>query len=96
MVRGLSIGVVVSMLIVSSGSRVRRAAADSSRRGRAFTAGGTTKEATLTAEGLGVRVSKRVGPETVKIRIEVANDAIDVDANAKGACGWRGAARACR
>ena len=50
-----------------------------------FTAGGTDKESTLTAEGLGVRVSKRVGPKTVKIRIEVANDAIDVDATAGGA-----------
>jgi len=86
MVRGLSIGVVVSMLIVSSGSRAA-AGPPPIHRGAdvRFTAGGTTKEATLTAEGLGVRVSKRVGPDTVKIRIEVANDAIDVDANAKGA-----------
>ena len=86
MVRGLSIGVVVSMLIVSSGSSVA-AGPPPIHRGTdvRFTAGGTAKESTLTAEGLGVRVSKRVGPETVKIRIEVANDAIDVDATAGGA-----------
>jgi hypothetical protein len=85
MVRGLSIGVVVSMLLVSSGSSV--AAGPAIHRGAdvRFTAGGTAKESTLAAEGLGVRVSKRVGPETVKIRIEVANDAIDIDANAGGA-----------
>src|SRR5262245_34026161 len=85
MVRGLSIGVVVSALIVSSGSIVA-AGPPPIHRGAdvRFTAGGTVKESTLTAEGLGVRVSKRVGPETVKIRIEVANDAIDVDATAAG------------
>jgi len=86
MVRGLSFGVVVSMLIVSSGSRVAAGPPPIHRGADVhFTAGGTPTESTLTAEGLGVRVSKRVGPETVKIRIEVANDAIDLDANAKGA-----------
>jgi hypothetical protein len=86
MVRGLSIGVVVSMLIVSSGSRVVAGPAPIHRGADVrFTMGGTTKESTLTAEGLGVRVSKRVGPETVKIRIEVANDAIEVDATVGGA-----------
>ena len=85
MVRGLSIGVVVSMLIVSSGSSVA-AGPPPIHRGAdvRFTTGGTATESTLTAEGLGVRVSKRVGPETVKIRIEVASDAIDVDASAGG------------
>ena len=85
MVRKVSIGAVVSMLIVSSGSSV--SAGPPIHRGAdiRFTAGGTPTESTLTAEGLGVRVSKRVGPETVKIRIEVANDAIDVDAAAGGA-----------
>ena len=86
MVRKVSIGAVVSMLIVSSGSGVA-AGPPPIHRGAdiRFTAGGTSTESTLTAEGLGVRVSKRVGPETVKIRIEVANDAIDVDAAAGGA-----------
>ena len=86
MVRGLSIGMVVLTLIVSSGSRVVAGPAPIHRGADVrFTMGGTTKESTLTAEGLGVRVSKRVGPETVTIRIEVANDAIDLDANARGA-----------
>ena len=85
MVRGLSIGVVVSMLIVSTGSRVTAGPAPIHRGADVrFTMGGTTKESTLTAEALGVRVSKRVGPETVTIRIEAANDAIDVDATVGG------------
>ena len=86
MVRRLSIGVVMSMLIVSSGSRVSAGPTPIHRGADVrFTSGGTSTAPTLTAEGLGVRVSKRVGPETVKIRIEVANDAIELDANAKGA-----------
>lgn len=86
MVRRLSIGVVVLMVIVSGGSRVAAGPAPIHRGADVrFTMGGTAKESTLTAEGLGVRVSKRVGPETVKIRIEVAGDALDLDANARGA-----------
>jgi hypothetical protein len=49
-----------------------------------FTIGGSAQESVVTAEGLGVRVVKRVGPETVKIRIEAARDVVDVQANAKG------------
>jgi hypothetical protein len=78
--------VIVSMLIVSSGSNVVAGPSPIHRGADVrFATGGTPAESTLTGEGLGVRISKRVGPETVKIRIEVANDAIDIDASAKGA-----------
>jgi hypothetical protein len=49
-----------------------------------FTLGGSSAESTVVAEGLGVRVTKRIGPEIVKIRIEVAKDVVDVEASAKG------------
>jgi len=85
MARGVSVWMVLGMFTVMSGSRVEAASTPIHRGGDVkFTLGGSARESTVTAEGLGVRVTKRVGPETVKIRIEVAKDAVDVDATAKG------------
>jgi len=85
MARKLCVGMVLGMLVFTSGSRVAASPAPIYRGADVkFTLGGTPKESTVVAEGLGVRVSKRVGPDAVKIRIEEAKDAIDISANAKG------------
>ena len=85
MARGLSVGMVVAVLVFTGGSRVLAAPAPIYRGADVkFTTGGTPNESTVVAEGMGVRVTKRVGPETVKIRIEVARDVVDLDARAGG------------
>ena len=85
LVKGAGVGMVMALVAVTGGSRAQ-AAPSTIYRGAdvKFTLGGTTKESTVVAEGLGVRVTKRVGPETVKIRIEVAKDIVDVAASATG------------
>lgn len=85
MARGLYVGMVLSVFVVMSASRVM-AASSAIYRGAdvKFTLGASPKESTVVAEGLGVRVTKRIGPEVVKIRIEVAKDAVDLQADAKG------------
>jgi hypothetical protein len=78
-------GMTLAMLVFTSGSRAAAAPTPIYRGADVkFTLGGTPKESTVVAEGLGVRVSKRVGPDAVKIRIEEAKDVVDISANAKG------------
>lgn len=85
MVRRLSVGMVVMVCAVSGASRVGAAPAPIHRGADVkFTVGGSAKESIVTAEGLGVRITKRVGPETVNIRIEAGKDRVDVQATAKG------------
>jgi hypothetical protein len=76
---------VASMFVLMGASRVIAAPSPIYRGSDVkFTLGGSVAESTVVAEGLGVRVTKRIGPEFVKISIEVANDVVDVDANATG------------
>jgi hypothetical protein len=76
---------VVAMVTVTGGSRVLAAPAPIYRGADVkFTLGGSPTESTVVAEGLGVRVTKRIGPETVRIRIESGRDVVEVDANAAG------------
>jgi len=85
MARGLYVGMVLSVFVVMSASRVIAAPAPIYRGADVkFTLGASPKESTVVAEGFGVRVTKRIGPEIVKIRIEVAKDAVDLEANSKG------------
>jgi hypothetical protein len=85
MARGLSVGMVLSVFVVMSASRVMAAPAPIYQGADVkFKLGGSATESTVVAEGLGVRVTKRIGPEIVKIRIEVAKDAVDLEANSKG------------
>jgi hypothetical protein len=85
MARGLYVGMVLSVFVVMSASRVMAAPSPIYRGADVrFTLGGSPTESTVVAEGLGVRVSKRIGREIVKIRIEVAKDIVDLEANAKG------------
>ena len=85
MARGLYLGMVLSVCVVMSASRVMAAPTPIYRGADVkFTLGGSPMESTVVAEGLGVRVTKRIGPEIVKIRIEVAKDVVDLDANSKG------------
>lgn len=49
-----------------------------------FTLGGSARESTVVAEGLGARITKRIGAETVKIRVEAAKDVVEVDAVSAG------------
>ena len=85
MARGVCVGMVAAMLVLTGGSRVVAAPPPIYRGADVkFTLGGTPNESTVVAEGLGVRVTKRVGPDTVKIRIEVAKDAVDLEAKAGG------------
>jgi hypothetical protein len=76
---------VVMVCAVSGASRVGAAPAPIHRGADVkFTVGGSAKESVVTAEGLGVRITKRVGPETVNIRIEALKDIVDLEASAKG------------
>ena len=85
MARGVSVGVVLMLFAITGASRVGAAPSPIHRGSDVkFTIGGSTQESVVTAEGVGVRVVKRVGPDTVKIRIETAKDLVDVQANAKG------------
>jgi hypothetical protein len=85
MARGLYVGIVLSVFGVMSASRVVAAPAPIYQGADVkFKLGGSPTESTVVAEGLGVRVTKRIGPEIVKIRIEVAKDVVDLEANAKG------------
>src|ERR1044071_3070887 len=85
MARGLGVGMVLSMFIVMGASRVAAAPVPIDRGGEVkFRLGGSPTESTVVAEGLGVRVIKRIGPEIVKIRIEPAKDIVDLEASAKG------------
>jgi len=85
MARGLYVGIVWSVFVVMSASRVMAAPVPIYRGADVkFTLGGSATESTVVAEGLGVRVTKRIGPEIVKIRFEVAKDVVDLEANAKG------------
>jgi hypothetical protein len=85
MARGVCVGLVVTMFAITGASRVAAAPSPVHRGADVkFTVGGSTKESIVTAEGLGVRVTKRVGPDTVRIRIEAAKDVIDVQASATG------------
>lgn len=85
MARGLCVGMVLSMFVVMGASRVAAAPSPIYRGADVkFTVGGSPQESTVVAEGLGVRVTKRIGPEIVKIRIEVAKDIVDLEATAKG------------
>ena len=85
MARGLCVGMVLSMFVVMGASRVTAAPSPIYRGSDVkFTVAGSSTESTVVAEGLGVRVTKRIGPEIVKIRIEVAKDIVDLEANAKG------------
>ena len=85
MARGVSVGVVVAMFAITGASRVAAAPSPIHRGADVkFTVGGSTQESVVTAEGLGVRITKRVGPESVRIRIESAKDVVDVQANANG------------
>jgi hypothetical protein len=73
------------MVVFTGGSRVAAAPAPIHRGADVkFTVGSTPKESTVVAEGLGVRVTKRVGPETVKIKLEAAKDVVEISATAKG------------
>src|SRR5436190_2155651 len=86
MARGVYLGMVVAVIGLTAGSQAAAAPATPISRGAdvKFTVGGTAKESMVVAEGLGVRITKRVGPETVRIRIEAAKDTVDVEATAKG------------
>lgn len=85
MARGLYVGMVLSVFVVMSASRVMAAPAPIYQGADVkFKLGGSPTESTVVAEGLGVRVTKRIGREIVKIRIEVANDVVDLEANSKG------------
>lgn len=89
MARGLvgnaALGLVMALTLFDGGSRVYAAPAPIYRGADVkFTLGGSAKESTVVAEGAGVRVTKRIGPETVKIRIETAKDIVDLDAVAGG------------
>jgi hypothetical protein len=76
---------VIALVLATSGSRAQAAPAPIDRGADVkFTLGGTPKESTVVAEGLGVRITKRIGAETVKIRIEAPNDVVEVDAAAGG------------
>ena len=76
---------VVTVVLAMGGSRVLAAPSPIYRGADVkFTLGGSPKESTVVAEGLGVRISKRIGAETVKIRIETAKDAVEIDAVAGG------------
>lgn len=89
MARGLFVGLgkvmVIAVMLATSGSRVQ--AGPAPIYGGAdvkFTLGGTAKESTVVAEGFGVRITKRIAADTVKIRVETAKDAVDVEAMAGG------------
>jgi len=85
LVRGVGVGMVMAMVLINGGSRVYAAPSPIYRGADVkFTLGGTAKESTVVAEGLGVRITKRIGAETVKIRIETAKDAVDIVAVAAG------------
>jgi hypothetical protein len=85
MARKLWVGMMLAMLVFNTGSRVAASPVPIYRGADVkFTLGGTSRESTVVAEGLGVRVSKRIGPDTVKIRVEVEKDAVEISANAKG------------
>jgi hypothetical protein len=85
MARRLFVGMVVAMFVMAAGSRALAAPAPIYRGSDVkFTIAGTPKESTLIAEALGARVTKRVGREIVKIRIEAAKDLVDLEANANG------------
>jgi len=84
MARGLCVGMVMAMFVLTTGSRVVAGPAPIYRGADVkFTFGATPNEATVVAEGLGVRITKHVGREVVKIRIEVPKDVVDLEANAK-------------
>lgn len=85
MARQVCLGMVMAMVLGTTGSRVEAASSPIYRGPDVkFTLGGSASESTVVAEGLGVRVTKRIGPETVKIRIESATDVVSVDAVAGG------------
>ena len=85
MARGLYVGMVVGVLALTGGSRVLAGPSPIDRGAEVkFTTGGSLDESTVSAEGLGVRVSKRVGRDTVRIRIEAAKDIVDLEAKSGG------------
>jgi hypothetical protein len=76
---------VAAVFLIAGGSRVQAAPAPIYRGADVkFTLGATPNESTVVAEGMGVRITKRIGREIVKIRIETATDIVDLEANAKG------------
>lgn len=85
MARRLCVGMVAAVFLIAGASRVQAGPAAIYRGADVkFTLGSTPTEATVIAEGLGVRITKRVGREIVKIRIESADDIVGLEASAKG------------
>ena len=87
--RRLLLGMAIVMGIVAAGDGPEAAAgkpgsAPHARTGLTFTSGWAEGEPTLRAEGRGVRFFKRVGRDRVLIRVEVAGDRVEVEANTKG------------
>lgn len=83
MARGLCVGSVLVITMLSGQVRAGGGPAPIHTGGDVrFASGLANNESTLTAEGLGVRVSKRVGQEKVRIRIETRGDAIDLETDA--------------
>lgn len=85
MARGLCVGIVMAMFVIAGDARVLAAPVPIDRGADVkFTLGKTAAESTVVAEGLGVRITKRVGPEIVKIRIEVPKDVVELEARPSG------------
>jgi len=86
--RRLLLGMAIVMGIVAAGDGPEAAAGKPGsappRAGLTFTSGWADGEPTLRAEGRGVKFFKRVGRDRVLIRVEVAGDRVEVEANTKG------------
>lgn len=83
MARGLCGGMVLAVAALLTEPGVGAAPLPIHRGGDVrFAVGQEAGESTLTAEGMGVRISKRVGPERVRIRVETKGDMVDLETDA--------------